>query len=190
MRRRCNDNYSMLNWHGKSGGMERSSKPTTPDERARRTSAGSSDGPSHDDDDARQVWELTLRTVTALLRAFEDDMKAEGFALPWYDVLIQLVNAPQQRLRMQDLADAVVVTRSGLSRLIDRMEKAGLVRREPVADDGRGSYAALTEQGRAAYDRLAADHHRKIDERFGSRLSGADLRALRRAMRKLGMVVR
>ncbi|MEJ2287652.1 MAG: MarR family transcriptional regulator [Deinococcales bacterium] len=163
-----------------------------PNGQARGASAGSADGPPRDDD-ARlgaQVWELTLRTVTALLRDFEDDMKAEGFALPWYDVLIQLVHAPQQRLRMQDLADAVVVTRSGLSRLIDRMEKAGLVRREPVPDDARGSYAALTEEGRSTYDRLAVDHHRKIEERFSSRLSNADLRALRRAMRKLGVVVR
>lgn len=157
----------------------------------RRDAAGSTDERSGDDEDARfgaQVWELTLRTVTTLVRSFEDDMKAEGFALSWYDVLIQLVEAPQHRLRMQDLADAVVVTRSGLSRLIDRMEKADLVTREPVADDGRGSYAMLTEQGHATYERLATDHHRKIDERFSSRLSNADLRALRRAMRKIGVV--
>lgn len=136
-----------------------------------------------------EVWELLLRTVTGLLRTFEDDMKAEGFALAWYDVLIQLAVAPEHRLRMQDLADAIVLTRSGMTRLIDRMEKAGLVRREPVADDRRGAYAVLTEQGRSAYARLAEDHHRKIEERFSSRLSDADLRALRRAMRKIGMVV-
>lgn len=136
-----------------------------------------------------QVWELTLRTVTGLLRTFEDDMKAEGFALSWYDVLIQLLQAPEKRLRMQDLADAVVLTRSGLSRLIDRMERAGLVRRVPAADDRRGSYAELTGEGRATYERLGGEHHRKIEERFTSRLSNADLRALRRAMRKLGVVV-
>lgn len=172
--------------------MARSSKPTSRDGKNREASAGGVDGPPRDDD-ARlgtQVWELTLRTVTAILGSFEDDMKAEGFALSWYDVLVQLAHAPQQRLRMQDLADAVVVTRSGLSRLVDRMEKAELVRREPVPDDARGSYAVLTEEGRATYGRLAADHHRKIDERFSSRLSSADLRALRRAMRKLGVVVR
>jgi DNA-binding MarR family transcriptional regulator len=63
------------------------------------------------------------------------------------------------------------------------------VRREAVADDRRGSYAVLTELGRATYDRLAIDHHRKIEERFSNRLSNADLRALRRAMRKIGVVV-
>jgi len=171
--------------------MSRSRKPTLPDEQGRRDAAGSTDERPRDDE-ARlgaQVWELTLRTVTALIRTFEEDMKAEGFALAWYDVLIQLSQAPRQRLRMQDLADGVVVTRSGLSRLIDRMEKADLVRREAVADDGRGWYAVLTEQGRATYDRLAVDHHSKIEERFSSRLSNADLRALRRAMRKIGVVV-
>jgi DNA-binding MarR family transcriptional regulator len=172
--------------------MPRARKPTLPDELDRRDPAGSTDERPRDDDEAHfgaDVWELTLRTVTALIRTFEDDMKAEGFALSWYDVLIQLSQAPRQRLRMQDLADAVVVTRSGLSRLIDRMEKADLVRREAVADDGRGSYAVLTEQGRATYARLAVGHHRKIEERFSSRLSNADLRALRRAMRKIGVVV-
>lgn len=136
------------------------------------------------------IWELTLRTVTGLLRTFEEDMKAQGFALPWYDVLVQLMEAPGERLRMQDLADNVVLTRSGLSRLIDRMEKAELVRREPAADDRRGSYAVLTELGRATYARLAEEHRQKIEERFTSQLSNADLRALRRAMRKLGLVVR
>jgi DNA-binding MarR family transcriptional regulator len=136
-----------------------------------------------------EVWELTLRTITGLLRTFEDDMKAEGLALAWYDVLIQLSASPEKRLRMQDLADAVVLTRSGLSRLIDRMERSGLVQRVPAADDRRGSYAALTEEGQAAYERLRNGHQRKIDERFTSRLSATDLRALRRAMHKLGVVV-
>lgn len=134
---------------------------------------------------AVRVWELTLRTVTGILRTFEEDMRDEGFELSWYDVLIQLVQAPQHRLRMQDLADAVVLSRSGLTRLSDRMEKAGLVRREPVPDDRRGAYAVLTDRGRATYDRLAPGHRRKIEERFGSRLTPTDLRALRRVMRKL-----
>lgn len=146
---------------------------------------------AHDPVLGEQVWELTLRTITGILRSFEGDMKAEGSSLPAYDVLVQLMQAPEKRLRMQDLADAVIVTRtrSGLSRLIDRMEKAGLVERAPAEDDKRGSYAVLTEEGRTTYDRLAGDHHRKIDERFTRRLSNADLRALRRAMRKLGVVV-
>jgi DNA-binding MarR family transcriptional regulator len=114
------------------------------------------------------VWELTLRTITGILRSFEGDMKAEGPSLPSYDVLVQLMQAPEKRLRMQDLADAVIVTRtrSGLSRLIDRMEEAGLVRREPAMDDRRGSYAVLTDEGRASYERLALEHQGKIEERF------------------------
>jgi len=149
------------------------------------------DLPARTDDERHGalVWELTLRTVTGLVRAFEEDMKADGFTLPWYDVLIQLVEAPEQRLRMQDLADAVILSRSGLSRLVDRMEEAGLVRREPVPDDRRGAYAVLTEEGRATYGRLAPGHWRKIDERFSNRLASSDLRALRRAMRKLGVAL-
>lgn len=167
--------------------MARTDEVTPPGERRQRGSPGASH--EADADLGAQVWELTLRTVTGILRTFEDDMKAEGFSLAWYDVLIQLAHAPGERLRMQDLAAAVVVTRGGLTRLIDRMEKRGLVGREPAEDDLRGLYAVLTEQGRAAYARLAEGHHRKIEERFSSRLSNADLRALRRAMRKLGVVV-
>lgn len=133
-----------------------------------------------------QVWEAMLRTVTGLVRSFEEDMKAEGFSLPWYDVLIQLVQAADHRLRMQDLAEAVVLSRSGLTRLVDRMEGAGLVRREPAPGDRRGAFAVLTEEGRATYDRLAPGHHDKIEERFSSRLTRAELEDLRRIMGKLG----
>jgi DNA-binding MarR family transcriptional regulator len=93
------------------------------------------------------VWELTLRTVTGLLRIFEQDMKADDFSLSWYDVLIQLAYAPEQRLRMQDLADAVILTRSGLtdaelSSLRRTMVKLGVIAAAPAAaaerpgDDG------------------------------------------------------
>lgn len=135
-----------------------------------------------------KVWEVTLRTVTGLLRAFEEDMKSEGFPLLWYDVLIQLDQAPERRLRMQDLAHAVILSRSGLTRLIDRMEEAGLVRRETAADDRRGAYAVLTREGRATYRRLAPGHREKIAQRFSDRLSDADLKALHRAMLKLAVV--
>ncbi len=166
--------------------MPTSRNPTTSAAEAQDASSGTSRA-----DDAQlgaQVWELTLRTVTGLLRAFEEDMKGDDFSLSWYDVLIQLAYAPEQRLRMQDLADAVVLTRSGLTRLVDRMERAGLVQRQPVPGDRRGSYAALTEKGRTTCDRLAAEHHRKIEEHFTGRLTNADLRSLRRTMLKLGVI--
>lgn len=123
--------------------------------------------------------------VEGLLRTFEGEFKEQGVPLAWYDVLIQLHGAPDGRLRMQELADRVVLSRSGLTRLIDRMEDEGLVSREPVEDDRRGSYAALTTEGSATYDRLAPGHHRSIDEHFTRHLDEADLIALDRAVRKV-----
>ncbi len=163
--------------------MARSSGSTkTPDEAQNPTR----DAPG--DDRGVEAWELTLRTVAGLVRTFEEDMKAEDFALPQYDVLVQLVLAPERRLRMQELAEGVILSRSGLTRLIDRMEKAGLVRREPVPGDRRGAYTVLTERGASVHARLMLEHHSKIAERFSRHLTDDDLEALQRVMRKLDVV--
>ncbi|MCW2502402.1 MAG: MarR family transcription regulator [Actinomycetia bacterium] len=98
------------------------------------------------------VWRDFLRAHAAVTRALEDElMGARSFPLTWYDVLVQLVEAPGHRLRMAELADRVLLSRSGLTRLVDRLVKAGLVAREPVPDDARGTFTVLTQAG---YERL------------------------------------
>jgi len=132
------------------------------------------------------VWETLLRTVSALLRTFERELQeSQGLLLPWYDVLVQLHEAPEGRLRMQALADSIVLSRSGLTRLIDRMEKAGLVSREHSEEDRRGYYAVLTEEGRRLFLRARPIHHRGIHEHFIRHLSEADVRALHTALTKV-----
>ena len=132
------------------------------------------------------AWEALLRTVSALLRTFERELReSEGLPLPWYDVLIQLHEAPEGRLRMQALADSVVLSRSGLTRLIDRMEKAGLVRREHSTEDRRGYYAILTEEGQRVILRARPVHHLGIREHFTRHLDDADVQALRTALTKV-----
>jgi len=160
--------------------------------RSRRTTHPPPDVPSREGHVPRatgpepgRVWEATLRMVEELLRTFAAELKHAGLPLPWYDVLIQLHDAPDGRLRMQDLADRVVLSRSGLTRLIDRMEHEGLVGREPVEDDRRGYFAVLTPEGSATYDRHAPGHHRSIYEHFTRHLDEADLIALDRAARKV-----
>jgi DNA-binding MarR family transcriptional regulator len=69
--------------------------------------------------------------------------------LSWYDVLWPLYRAREKRLRMNELAEEVVLSRTGLVRLVDRVEAAGLLRREPLPEDGRGSYVAITNDGAA-----------------------------------------
>ena len=136
--------------------------------------------------DPMSAWETVLRTVSSLLRTFEQELQeSEGLPLTWYDVLIQLNESLDGRLRMQALSDRVVLSRSGLTRLIDRMEKAGLVHREPSQEDRRGYYALLTEDGREVLRRARPVHHRGIYEHFTRHLDEADVRALGIAMAKV-----
>jgi DNA-binding MarR family transcriptional regulator len=131
------------------------------------------------------VWEELLQTVQRLTRTLEDGMKAEGYVLSWYQVLSRLAAAPGGRLRMQQLADDVILTRGGLTRLVDRLEARELVRRGRDEDDRRGAYAVLTERGREAYRRLATGYHRDLNRHFGRHLSRDDLRALQQAIAKV-----
>ena len=132
------------------------------------------------------AWETLIRTVGALVKTFDDEMeKGLGLPLAWYDVLIQLSNAPEGKLRMQALADRVVLSRSGLTRLVDRMERAGLVLREHSREDRRGYYAVLTEEGRRVFAQAQPIHHRGIQEHFARHLSDADVQALHTAIAKV-----
>jgi len=93
-------------------------------------------------------WRTFLRAHALVIRALETELVAEQqLSLAAYDVLVQLVEAPGHRLRMTELAEAVLLSRSGVTRLVDRLEKAGLVSRCRVAGDGRGVAAQLTEAG-------------------------------------------
>jgi DNA-binding MarR family transcriptional regulator len=100
------------------------------------------------------AWRAFLRAHASVVRKLERDLVNEtGMPLGWYDVLVQLAEAPGRRLRMADLADKVLLSRSGLTRLIDRMETDGLVTREPYPGDARGLYTVLTPLG---YEKLRA----------------------------------
>lgn len=112
-------------------------------------------------------------------------VEEKGLSLPWYDVLLQLSASGEDRLRLQELADRVLYSRSGLTRLIDRMESAGLVRREPCPDDKRGTFAVLTPAGKRTLRRAAPTHLRGIEEHFFSKLSDDEIEVIGEAMRKL-----
>lgn len=132
------------------------------------------------------VWRNFLRAHAVVTRHLERDLLTEHeLPLPSYDVLVQLVEAPDRRLRMTELADAVLLSRSGLTRLIDRLEREGLVQREACLTDGRGLYAVLTDAG---YERLRAasgTHLRGVQRHFVSRLGARDLKTLQRLLDKL-----
>ena len=132
------------------------------------------------------AWEALIRTISALMKTFDYELdKSLGLPLTWYDVLVQLVYAPEAKLRMQALADRVVLSRSGLTRLVDRMEQAGLVHREHSAEDRRGYYAVLTEEGRRLIAQAQTVHRRDVQEHFARHLSDADVQALTQIIGKV-----
>ena len=112
-------------------------------------------------------------------------MREDNSLLPLehYDVLLCLKRAPGggQRLRLSELAEAVTLSRSGLTRLVDRLEKAGLLRREACPTDRRGAFAALTPKGAGALRRTWPAYARAIQEHFARHLSDEEAGILARA---------
>jgi DNA-binding MarR family transcriptional regulator len=133
-----------------------------------------------------EYWRLFLRAHATIIRRLEADLTAKHqLPLAAYDVLVQLVEAPDRRLRMTELAERVLLSRSGLTRLVDRLERQGLVRREPSPLDARGFYAVLTDVG---FDRLraaAGTHLRGVNDYVVSQLSSGELAQLGHICAKL-----
>jgi DNA-binding MarR family transcriptional regulator len=111
--------------------------------------------------DARELraWRGMLRAHAALTKALDADLDAEhGLPLSSYEVLLYLNDAPGGRMRMRDLAASVILSRSGLTRLADRLEREGLICRESCPSDARGSYAVLTPAGAEKLAAARATH--------------------------------
>jgi DNA-binding MarR family transcriptional regulator len=118
------------------------------------------------------MWRSFLLTHSTVVKYLERRMDEQhSLALSWWDVLLQLVDGPEGRLRMGELADLVLLTRSGITRLVDRMIAEGLVAREPCPGDRRGHYAVITQKGRDAIERIGPDHSRDAWEVFLGHIS-------------------
>ncbi len=125
------------------------------------------------------AWRAFLRAQAVLIRGISRDLEDAGvLPLPFYGVLLRLSRAPEQALRHTELADQVFITKSGLTRLLDRMEEQGLVERRGSDEDRRGQYAVLTAAGGRALRRSAPSHVRSIARRFADLLLPRELAAL------------
>jgi DNA-binding MarR family transcriptional regulator len=112
--------------------------------------------------------------------------RAHDISLAEFEVLMHLSEAPERRMRMADLAEAVLLTRSGVSRLVDRLESRGLVERARCPSDARGLNASLTEAGSALLAEAAITHLAGLRERFTDRLSSGDVARLESIWEQLG----
>jgi DNA-binding MarR family transcriptional regulator len=131
------------------------------------------------------TWRAFLNAHAVLIQRIEADLKAHGLPpLIWYDVLWPLQRAEHKRLRMNELAQQVVLSRTGLVRLVDRIEAAGLLTREPVPEDGRGAYVAMTKEGTATLRRMWPVYRRHIQHDFLDPL-GSEAGRLRTALERI-----
>ncbi|MGF6884798.1 DNA-binding MarR family transcriptional regulator [Nocardia sp. GAS34] len=133
---------------------------------------------------AVDAWAALLQVHAKLVPELDTELRrATGLPLSWYDVLLEL-NGPQQ-LRMSDLGERVVLSRTRVSRLVTEMESHSLVRRETNPDDGRSAFVSITDEGRKRFREAAPHYLEGIERRFGGRLDTGELHAVASALRKV-----
>lgn len=123
------------------------------------------------------AWGRLLLTHKELIARMDQELRdRHGLRLDWYDILLQLNRGG--RMRMHELAEATLFSRTDCTRIVDRMERAGLVVREAATEDGRGVYAVLTAAGKLKLRRAAATHLEGIQRLFGSNLEESEVAAI------------
>jgi DNA-binding MarR family transcriptional regulator len=133
------------------------------------------------------AWRGFLNAHAFVLRRLEAELEAEqSMPLANYDVLVQLAEAPDHSLRMSELASSVLISRSGLTRLVDRLEREGLVERQACLDDARGTLAVLTEAGLVRLGEAWVTHLRGVREHMISRFNEQELATLGELFTRLG----
>ena len=130
-----------------------------------------------------ETWRSFLVAHAQIRRQLERELQAEqSLGLGEYEVLLLLARADDRQLRMSELADRLVLSRSGVTRLVDRLEAESLVERTSCDTDRRGSWATLTDAGHTRLRRAAPTHLRGVAEHFLDRIPPAELDALQRAL--------
>lgn len=118
------------------------------------------------------AWARLLRAHKVLLEKVQADLSAADLPpLEWYDLLLELDMAEGNRLRLYDLGERMVLSRSNLTRLCDRLEKEGLISREQCAEDRRGLFAALTQKGAKIRRAMWPAYKRSVEQHFSAHIS-------------------
>jgi DNA-binding MarR family transcriptional regulator len=132
------------------------------------------------------AWTRLVRAHQAVLGAIERDLKQAGFPpLAWYDVLLELTRKPDGRLRPFEIEKVTLLAQYNLSRLLDRLEKEGLVTRAPCDEDGRGQWVVITDAGRALQTQMWKVYARAIQQHVGERLDDKSAGALAELLGRL-----
>jgi DNA-binding MarR family transcriptional regulator len=131
------------------------------------------------------AWQAFLRAGTASTLALEAALVDTGVSHSEYDVLVNVATGPRDGLRPTELAERVLITKSGLTRLLDRLVERGYIERHACASDRRGQLIVLTADGRRAFRRAAPNVVRAIGTIFGETFSERDVSALRAACERI-----
>jgi DNA-binding MarR family transcriptional regulator len=132
------------------------------------------------------AWGALTRTHAAITGRLQEALAAGDFPpLPWYEVLATLAEAPEQRMKMGDLAEALVITRGGLTKLVDRLVKAGLLERTFCETDRRVSYATLCPAGADLLDEMRPVVIAELKVAFAAKLSAAEALELRETLERV-----
>ncbi len=122
-------------------------------------SAPATTGPAYLGEQELRAWRGLLRTYARLTKALDAELEAaHGLPLSSYEVLMYIADSEGERMRMHDLASSILLSRSGLTRLVDRLERDGLLTRQSCSSDARGAFACLTAKGRAELHAARATH--------------------------------
>lgn len=134
----------------------------------------------------RGAWRGFVRAHALLWKELDAHLeRVHGLPLSSFEVLIELEEARGRRMRMNELAEAVSLSRSGLSRLIDRLAQEGLIERRPCPDDARGSFAVLTSRGLRRLKQVRPAYLEAVREDFLAHFNATDLKRLERYWERL-----
>ena len=132
-----------------------------------------------------RAWRLYFESALALIDVLDAELEREaGMPLRWYDALVHLEETPDG-LRMNELAERILYSKSGFTRVVDRLEEAGLVQRVRPENDRRSILVVLTDEGRSAMERARRHHRHAIEQHFSRHLSDAHIKTLTRALETL-----
>lgn len=132
------------------------------------------------------AWRAFLRAHATVVDRLDHELQADqDLPLTWFEVLLHLDRAPERRLRLSDLASRLLLSRSGITRLVDRMVAAGFIERQACPTDRRGAFAALTPEGLALLRRARPVHLRGVEEHFAQHLRAEEVEVVRAALERV-----
>jgi DNA-binding MarR family transcriptional regulator len=144
-----------------------------------------------DPDPRLDAWRQLLTAHAEVVGVLEKELReARGLPLSWYDVLLHLHESGAGRLRMHELAESLLLSRSAATRFVDRMQKAGLVTREVCKADRRGTFVVMTDEGRATFRAAAPVHLDGVRRHFTDHLDDEEARVLAGALRRIADAAR